>query len=127
MIRSKVVKNVINYDNKLRYFVLATLLDPRYKLQCLPKQKHNIYREWLEKEAENVAKSQLNIGQPLSRQKSSDSTAEEPDDFMELMQKQMMGDEDILEMDNLEEPSSSATKEDILVINLIFYIEISKH
>ena len=37
------------------------------------KEQHRVYREWLEKEAENIAKNQDTINKLISRQTNSDS------------------------------------------------------
>lgn len=38
-----------------RKLVLATALDPRYKMQFFEKEMVNVYRTWLESEVKNVA------------------------------------------------------------------------
>ena len=68
-----------------RYYVIATLLDPRYKFKCFDNYDHDRYRHWLEEEVEKEAlKTSITINQ-VNERKKSDSDTESSNPFLSMI------------------------------------------
>ena len=107
-----------------RYYVIATLLDPRYKFKCFDNYDHDRYRHWLEEEVEKEALKTSIANNQVTERKKSDSDTELSNPFLSMISDEIGDQNDSDIFCDVAPNFMSDLKVEIFQIDLFYSLEI---